>query len=228
MQSNLQKQNRGFTPLERSSFNTCGNRGAQRFRTRDSLTGFTLVETLVAITILLLVVIGPITAAQKGIKNAYYASEQLTAVFLAQEAVEAVRELRDAMALVVYKQADTPPNLVDSTDEWDDGLHPSCGGAGCGFDARNGFDNCGDLNGCQLRFDPGTQGQNGGEGYNHDLGVDTPFKREIVIDDFDTNSDGFMEAWNVTVTVSWDSQLFGNRAVTLQTWIYDHYERYEN
>lgn len=64
--------------------------------------GFTLVETLVAITILLLVIIGPITAAQKGVQQAYYANEQLSAVFLAQEAIEAVRERRDNQALAAW------------------------------------------------------------------------------------------------------------------------------
>ena len=61
--------------------------------------GFTLVETLVAIAVLLLIIIGPITAAQKGIQQAYYANEQLSAVFLAQEAIESIRQRGDDRAL---------------------------------------------------------------------------------------------------------------------------------
>jgi prepilin-type N-terminal cleavage/methylation domain-containing protein len=61
----------------------------QIFSTQKNATwnrGFTLVETLVAVTVLLLVIVGPMTVAQKGIQNAYFANEQVTAVFLAQEA----------------------------------------------------------------------------------------------------------------------------------------------
>ena len=36
--------------------------------------GFTLVESLVAIGILLVVIIGPLTIAQKGIQQAYFAN----------------------------------------------------------------------------------------------------------------------------------------------------------
>jgi prepilin-type N-terminal cleavage/methylation domain-containing protein len=70
--------------------------------THTQIHGFTLVETLVAIAVLLIVIIGPISAAQKGIQQAYYANEQLSAVFLAQEAIEAVRQLRDDRALEAW------------------------------------------------------------------------------------------------------------------------------
>ena len=74
--------------------------------------GFTLVETLVAVTVLLLVIIGPMTIAQKGIQNAGYAKDQFTAVYLAQEALEAVREARDADAIEVYA------NPTEDTSDW--------------------------------------------------------------------------------------------------------------
>ena len=73
--------------------------------------GFTLVETLVAITVLLLVIVGPISAAQKGIQRAYYANEQLSAVFIAQQSIEAVRQLRDNQALEAWEDR--------SSDTWD-------------------------------------------------------------------------------------------------------------
>lgn len=74
--------------------------------------GFTLVETLVAIAILLLIIIGPITAAQKGIQQAYYANEQLSAVFLAQEAIEAIRQRRDDQALEAWNN---PSGNIDTS-----------------------------------------------------------------------------------------------------------------
>lgn len=82
--------------------------------TKGTKNGFTLVETLIAITILLLVIIGPITAAQKGVQQAYYANEQITAVFLAQETVEAIRERRDDQALEAWNN----PSGTTDTSAW--------------------------------------------------------------------------------------------------------------
>ncbi len=50
--------------------------------------GFTIIETLVAITILMIAVAGPLTIAQKGLTASVYARDQVTASFLAQELME--------------------------------------------------------------------------------------------------------------------------------------------
>ncbi len=57
--------------------------------------GFTLVEGMVAISILSMAVTGPLVIAQKGISSAIYARDQITAFYLAQEAVEYIRNIRD-------------------------------------------------------------------------------------------------------------------------------------
>jgi len=57
--------------------------------------GFTLVETLVAVTILTLAVVGPMTTANRVMVAAQTARDQLTASYLAQEGIEHVRALRD-------------------------------------------------------------------------------------------------------------------------------------
>lgn len=56
---------------------------------------FTLIETLVAITILSIAIVAPMTLAWQSLSSAYYARDQVTAHHLAQEAVEAVRSIRD-------------------------------------------------------------------------------------------------------------------------------------
>ena len=57
--------------------------------------GFTLVETLVAITLLAIALIGPFVAVQNAVQASYVARDQLIASQLAQEGVEYVRSVRD-------------------------------------------------------------------------------------------------------------------------------------
>lgn len=57
--------------------------------------GFTIVETLVAVAILMISIAGPLTIAQKGLMAALYARDQVTASFLAQELMENIKNTRD-------------------------------------------------------------------------------------------------------------------------------------
>ena len=169
--------------------------------------GFTLLETLVAISVLLIIIIGPMTIAQKGVQNAFFANEQLTAIFLAQEATEAVRELRDAEALDVYTGIDT------ETSDW---IPAGCS-TECAYDVVNNvFEACSE--GCVLKID-----SNGN--YNYEPGGTlSPFTRKISVGSV---VDGGAP---VTVDVSWSAKILGGvtKHVILQTWVYDHYQRFEN
>lgn len=184
------------------------------FLTHRDTQGFTLVETLVAISILLLVIVGPMTVAQKGIQNAYFAREQLTAVFLAQEATESVRELRDNAALNAYHNTSGDP-----TWSWiPTACNTSINSNGCGLNGSGGgFIQCYSGDSCKLKIS--TEGQYGNTGL-----LDSPYTRVIKI----TPQGG--TAASVEVKVIWNSILFstGSRTVTLNTWIYDHYKRFEN
>lgn len=84
----------------------------------DKKSGFTLVETLVAITILLLAVAAPLSLATKSLNSAALAKQQITASFLAQEAMEYIRSVRDE-------------NVI----RFDDWLHASSGVQNC-FNGR--------------------------------------------------------------------------------------------
>jgi len=60
---------------------------------------FTLVETLVAISILLLSIGGPIFAVSNAVSSATLARDQITGFYLAQDALEYIRNLRDENTL---------------------------------------------------------------------------------------------------------------------------------
>ncbi|HEY4509194.1 MAG TPA: type II secretion system protein [Candidatus Paceibacterota bacterium] len=64
-----------------------------------SNTGFTLVESLVAISILSLSIAATFTAVQNSIQNSTYAKDEITAFYLTQEAMEFIKNIRDENAL---------------------------------------------------------------------------------------------------------------------------------
>jgi prepilin-type N-terminal cleavage/methylation domain-containing protein len=61
--------------------------------------GFTIVESLVAIAILVAAVTGTMTAVQTGISSYIITKEQITAFYLAQEGFEQLKNMRDQNSL---------------------------------------------------------------------------------------------------------------------------------
>jgi hypothetical protein len=57
--------------------------------------GFSLVETLVAVSILMMAVASPLTIASRGLSSAQFARDQIIAFHLAREATEFIRNQRD-------------------------------------------------------------------------------------------------------------------------------------
>lgn len=80
------------------------------------VSGFTLVETMVAVSILALAVVGPLMVAQRALLAAQISQERTTASFLAQEGIEYVRWMRDDAYLNAYKNGGT----TVSSDAWQD------------------------------------------------------------------------------------------------------------
>lgn len=112
--------------------------------------GFTLIETFVAILILVFAVIAPLALLARAINDGNYAKNQVIAYFLAQEGVELVINHRDQieadaiMAGVEVDPADWLSGLEDCLDD------------GCAIDYTSIIDSCSDIENlaCQLYVDP--------------------------------------------------------------------------
>ncbi|MBI2409592.1 type II secretion system protein [Candidatus Kaiserbacteria bacterium] len=75
-----------------------------RRRSTAYSSGFTLIETMVAVSILALAIAGPMYVAGRSIVYAQIARDELIAVSLAQEGIEFVRRMRDNSYLFAYRQ----------------------------------------------------------------------------------------------------------------------------
>ncbi len=67
---------------------------------QKSQKGFTLLEVLIAITILIFAITATFTAAQSGLSSSAESKNQVIAFYMAQEAVEYIRNTRDTNALL--------------------------------------------------------------------------------------------------------------------------------
>jgi type II secretory pathway pseudopilin PulG len=164
--------------------------------------GFTLVEALVAIAILLLVVTATLGAASNALSTNTFSREQVTAYFLAQEAIEDIKNIRHE-------------NNLNSAGAWLCGSGTSFTGfcnAETPFGINNsgtgviGFVNCINSTSCLLKFDSST-------GLYGSVGQASPFTRIVQIA---KSGDSAL----VTVTISWTK---GNResSLTVQETLYN-------
>lgn len=98
--------------------------------------GLTLIETLVAVALLTVAIMAPMSLTTQSLSSAYYARDQMTAFHLAQEAIESVRIVRDENILTANPDllATIPPGgvpfVIDTRDNeitvCDQGTPPLC------------------------------------------------------------------------------------------------------
>ena len=189
-----------------------------------SKAGFTVVESLVAITLLLLSIAGPMTLVVQGLRSAYYSSTQMTAFYLAQDAIEYVRNIRDTNNLahrsdssvswlkgleVCTATTEGQPLATALKCQIDTTVVPTCGATGC---TATGATNCAGGVCAYLKLDTTTAR------YQYTTGNTSLYKREIQIVPLPSgvaNGDG--EAF-VNVTVTWQaSPFFPVKTIRLKT-----------
>lgn len=176
--------------------------------------GFSLIETLVAVVILVSAVVGPLTLAQRSIRSAVYARDQIIASFLAEEAIEYIRSVRDS-------------NQYKSGGNWLDGLD-NCIGQLCTVDAtqekKEAFQKCGNKkllpyeSVCELlAFDTA----HGRYGFKTAGWEDTRFVREVTIRTIPRDNNKSDKEAEVRATVRWQTGNLPVRDIVMREYIYD-------
>lgn len=119
----------------------------QIFKNKKRLNrGFTLVEALVAVAIVLLGVTAAFTSAQFGLSSTSAVRNRVTAIYLAQEALEGVKNIKDSNLQNI--------SLNNGTNDWLDGISagvnaPCMPGEFCGYDPiAGGLVSCDDEEDC--------------------------------------------------------------------------------
>lgn len=165
--------------------------------------GFTIVETLVAVAILMISIAGPLTIAQKGLTAAVYARDQVTASFLAQDAMEYIKNIRDNNILdedpwlryIIDNGCSSASNQckVDTTSSVQASAIQPCNGNCYLYLSDRGYD-------------------------TNSSGTKTQFTRSFYVDI--TNISNPDEEATVYVTVSWTNGTIAN-AVTLENQLFN-------
>lgn len=169
--------------------------------------GFSLIETLVAITVLVFGIVGPLTLAQMSLRSFPQIRDRIVAEYLAAEGMDTVRNMRDT-ALIQDPDSGLPnfnvPGCVSIT--------------GCYVDATNidpAFQPC--TGRCpKIKYD------NSAGNYNYSTGADTVFIRRIIVSSGNLTVSGAAgEDAVVTVRVEWPSRFLGTESVELSGYFTD-------
>lgn len=176
--------------------------------------GFTVIESLVAIFILLISITGPMAFSQSGLRAAFVSRDQITAFYLAQDALEFIKNWRDNNL------------LYGNNRPWSYNFG-YCGASGCSVDTFSGtyppdsFGNGGVIKCDGTGDDPGCFNSvplkiNDDGFLGHYGSFNSIFYRQVVIK---TITSGEAE---VTVTVKWQShESLGQREIVVKEHIFN-------
>lgn len=175
--------------------------------------GFTLLETLVAISILVTAIVGPLALAAQTIRSQQVSKDNLVAANLAQEGIELIRNYRSNNVLRLRKELrdDGSGTLAE---RWMDGMGECFNASGCGVDVlyvdSPALPSCSNvlLNNCALYFDSSLN-------LNiHEPCADCPqtaFRRVVRVENIVPDQEV-----RVRVTISW-SGILGDRVFEATT-----------
>lgn len=160
--------------------------------------GFTILESIVAIFILSLSISGAFSAVQQGLSQSIIAKDEVKAFYLAQEAIEIIRNKRDTNQLTIMGTG-AGHWLAGISQNSDDPCSP---GKICQVSANPPYSlsitECGtSWDSCTQYLKQDTQGSSPTFLYGYTSGTETNFKRAVQIESINPNE------ISVTVRVSW-------------------------
>lgn len=234
--------NRAFTPLDAFS-EECGFyltlKKLSFHRPRKDLTGFTLLESIVAIYILVVGLTSVISLTANSLSAVSRFKQELIASNLAQEGLELVKNKRDSNYLT--RTLGPPPtpscdipfcdaNDSDNNDLWGAGASCDDLSTGCQLNPWASptnadaplldFEKCVGAGGCKIGFDSAA----GFYGYN--MADDSGFTRYILIDEpvpsLRSGTGPDLKDVRVRSVVSWQDRFVGTRNIVLETYLTPH------
>ena len=190
--------------------------------------GFTLVEVLVAISLLLMVIVGPLQILTRTNNSTAFATEQLTAWFLAQEGLELAQQARDGYMLLYFKDSATTPSPWSS---FKAGTYLKCfTGTGCDIVINNSgavtVADCATPANCLLYVSSSIDPATGRSSYQHlDKTTASPYTRVITMKQTGTAGSGRGREIAATSTVTWRTgSLIASQKVVTATFLFNIYD----
>lgn len=187
---------------------------SEKLKIKNKKRGFTVLESIVAITILSLSISGVFTSIQQSLSQATMSKDEVKAYYLAQEAMEMIRNIRDTNRLT---------RIDTGSGDWLDGISsvgtdPCYFGKVCKVDATGPsliyLSYCGtDWGDCPfLNQDSATYI------YSYGSGDATKFKREVKIERVRDDALGNPVEIAVIVRITWSKGII-NRSFEAKTYL---------
>ena len=177
-----------------------GNRNLRSIQKRipaGTRRGFTLIETLVAISVFMLAIIGPLTIIRLALSTAAVSKDQVSAFYLAQDAIEYVVNLRNSNS--------------KNGNPWLSGIDTDCIDDECTIDTNEADPAVAiqsDVGDCDpLRYDPVSQRYGCDSSWE-----ESPFTRTIRLEEVEPNTEMVL-----VVTIAWRSGSFDRTLVIPQS-----------
>ncbi|MEK7127997.1 MAG: hypothetical protein AAB933_00330 [Patescibacteria group bacterium] len=170
------------------------NKGPAPYEAGGFRSGFTLVETLIAVSIFTVSILALMSVLASGIANTNYAKRKMIASYLAQEGIEYVRNMRDTY--VLYN--DDWNKFSNDLNQCNNGGDQACGFGAVLYDIKR----CNQLNDCKLYLENGNYSSTGS--------IDSGFVRKIWKEDIGSGQDDEVKIFS---KVEW-TQGSGNYEIT--------------
>ncbi len=182
----------------------------KEFKYKNKKRGFTMIETLVAIFILLISTTGPLSFAQSGLRASFLARDQIVAFYLAQDVVETIKNLRDQNSLSGENWLHLDGGALPDLDSC------STSGNGCKMQTGSAFI----IQQCTSEpCDPMYYSSTTKEFLLDDAGSEvfpSKYTRTFYVNEIEDEREA-----QVIVVVEWDSNFFSERKIVVQENIYN-------